>query len=53
MKLPEIASELEKTKEQNFRERLEFLDWYAEWVKNSGNAEWSSAQKSIVNRKSD
>ncbi len=54
MKLPEIdLKELKKAKEQNFRERLEFLDWYAEWVKNSGNAEWSSAQKSIVNRKSD
>lgn len=50
MKLPEIdLKELEKAKEQNFRERLEFLDWYAEWVKNSGNAEWSSAQKSLIN----
>lgn len=49
-KLPEInLEELKKFKEQNFRERLEFLDWYAEWVKNSSNAKWSSAQKSLIN----
>lgn len=49
-KLPEInLEELKKFKEQNFKERLEFLDWYAEWVKNSSNAKWSSAQKSLIN----
>ncbi|MEP0826214.1 MAG: hypothetical protein HRF40_12080 [Nitrososphaera sp.] len=54
MKLPEIdLDELEKIKEANFRERLEFQDRYVEWMKRKGNIKWSSAQKSIVNRKSD
>ncbi|MEO9363147.1 MAG: hypothetical protein ABI348_04525 [Nitrososphaera sp.] len=53
-KLPEInLKELEKLKEENFRERLEFLDKYADWVKKTNNSKWSSAQKAIVNRKSD
>jgi len=34
MKLPEIdLEELEKLKEQNFRERLEFQDRYVRWLK--------------------
>jgi hypothetical protein len=49
-RLPEIdLEELKKLKEQNFKERLEFLDWYAEWVKKSNNAKWSSAQKGLIN----
>lgn len=52
-KLPEInLQELEKMKEENFRERLEFLDRYADWVKKTDNAKWSSAQKAIVDKKS-
>jgi hypothetical protein len=54
MKLPPIdLKELQKAKEENFRERLEFLDKYAQWVKNTNNTKWSSAHKSIVNRKTD
>lgn len=53
MKLPEInLKELERIKEQNFKERLEFQDWYVNWLKKTGNVKWSSAQKSIVNKKS-
>ncbi len=53
-KLPEInLKELKKAKEENFRERLEFLDKYANWVKNTNNTKWSSAQKTIINRKRD
>ncbi|MGI0019148.1 MAG: hypothetical protein ACREAY_01610 [Nitrososphaera sp.] len=53
-KLPEIdLKELDKFKEKNFRERLEFQDMYVEWLKKTGNVKWSSAQKSIMNRKSD
>ena len=53
-KLPEIdLKELDRFKEKNFRERLEFQDMYVEWLKKTGNAKWSSAQKSIINRKSD
>ena len=54
MKLPEIdLKELERLKEKNFRDRLEFQDRYIEWLKKKNNSEWSSAQKSVVNRKSD
>lgn len=49
MKLPKInLKELEKFKEKNFRERLEFIDKYAEWVKKSSNKKWSSSQKKII-----
>ncbi len=52
MKLPKInLKELEEAKEQNFRERLEFVDKYAQWVKKSSNSKWSSAHKDVVNRK--
>lgn len=50
MKLPKIdLKELEKAKEENFRERLEFLERYAHWVKSTNNAKWSSAHKDLVN----
>lgn len=53
MKLPKInLKELEKQKKQNFKERLEFQDWYVEWLKKTSNAKWSSQQRSIINRKS-
>jgi hypothetical protein len=53
-RLPRIdLAELKKAKEDNFRERLEFLDKYAEWVKNTDNAKWSSVQKALINRKTD
>lgn len=53
MKLPEInLKELEKAKEENFKERLKFQDRYVRWMKETNNIKWSSAQKSIVNRKS-
>lgn len=49
MKIPEIdLKELEKLKEDNFRERLEFIDLYAEWVKKTDNKKWSSQQKDII-----
>lgn len=51
MKLPKInLEEIEKAKEENFRERLEFIDRHVDWMKNTNNITWSSAQKSIVNR---
>jgi len=49
MKIPEIdLKELEKLKEDNFRERLEFIDLYVEWVKKTSNKKWSSQQKDII-----
>jgi hypothetical protein len=54
MDLPEIdLDQLEKLKEKNFKERLEFQDRYIEWLKKKSNSEWSSAQKSIINQKSE
>ncbi|MFH1200351.1 MAG: hypothetical protein V1708_04755 [Candidatus Micrarchaeota archaeon] len=32
---------LKKNKEQNFRERLEFVRQYADWVKRTPNKVWS------------
>lgn len=53
MKLPEInLKELERLKEQNFKERLEFQDRYVNWMKMTNNTKWSSAQKAIIDRKS-
>lgn len=51
MKLPEIdLEELENFKEQNFKERLEFIDKYAEWVKKKNNSGWSSQQNNVVGK---
>ncbi|MFH1247212.1 MAG: hypothetical protein V1644_02415 [Candidatus Micrarchaeota archaeon] len=40
--------ELERDKQRNFRNRLEFIKWYAEWLKKTPNAVWSKAQKAVV-----
>jgi hypothetical protein len=40
--------ELKKDKEKNFRERLEFIDKYAEWLKKTPNKEWSRQQKQTI-----
>jgi 2-oxo-4-hydroxy-4-carboxy--5-ureidoimidazoline (OHCU) decarboxylase len=50
MKLPKIdLKELNKLKEENFKERLEFIDQYSEWVKKKSNKEWSSQQNKLIN----
>jgi hypothetical protein len=47
--LPKInLKELEKFRERNFKERLEFIDKYAEWMKKTSNKKWSSQQKKII-----
>ncbi|MBW2968857.1 hypothetical protein KY314_01940 [Candidatus Woesearchaeota archaeon] len=49
MKLPKInLKELEKFKEKNFRERLEFIDKYVEWIKKQPNKKWSSQHKDLI-----
>lgn len=51
-RLPDIdLEELARFKEKNFRQRLEFQDMYVEWLKKTGNVRWSSAQKSVVDKK--
>ncbi|OLC26376.1 MAG: hypothetical protein AUH37_00900 [Candidatus Nitrososphaera sp. 13_1_40CM_48_12] len=52
MKLPEIdLEELEKLKEQNFRERLEFQDKYVHWLKATGNMKVEFSSKSSSKQK--
>lgn len=49
MKTPRVnLKELEKIKEQNFRERLEFIDKYVEWMKKNSNKTWSGQQKQLI-----
>jgi len=40
--------ELAKDKERNFKERLEFIDAYVEWLKKTPNKVWSKQQKSAL-----
>jgi len=47
--LPDIdLNELEKFKEKNFKERLEFIDWYSDWVKRTPNKRWTKYQNDII-----
>ena len=49
MELPEIdLEELKRQKERNFRQRLEFIEFYANWVKSKSNEEWSEQQKRLI-----
>ena len=51
MKLPDIdLEELKKSKEKNFKECLEFIDFYANWVKKTPNKVWSKQQKTIIDK---
>ncbi len=40
--------ELKKDKEQNFKERLEFIDMYVEWLKKTPNKVWSKQHKDFI-----
>ena len=49
MKTPEVdIDELRRLKEANFRDRLEFIDRYVEWLKKTPNKKWSSDQKNLA-----
>lgn len=49
MKLPKISiKELQEIKEQNFKDRLKFIEQYSQWVKKQPNKVWSSQQKKLV-----
>ncbi|MDP2749352.1 MAG: hypothetical protein Q8O89_00795 [Nanoarchaeota archaeon] len=48
-KIPKIdLKELNRLKEENFKERLEFIDKYAAWVKKQPNKKWSSQQAKLI-----
>lgn len=40
--------ELKFDKNENFRERLNFIHYYAEWVKRSPNRVWSKQQAVLI-----
>jgi hypothetical protein len=49
MKTPDIdLKELKKIKQENFRQRLEFIDKYVEWLKKNPNKKWSKQQKDLI-----
>jgi len=49
MKAPKVdLKELEKIKEENFRDRLKFIDMYSRWIKKNPDKKWSSQQKDII-----
>ena len=49
MELPEInLEELQKKKEMNFKSRLEFIDFYVEWLKKTDNKTWSKQHKELI-----
>ncbi len=39
---------LKKEKEENFKERLEFIDMYVEWLKKTPNKIWSKQHKDFI-----
>jgi hypothetical protein len=40
--------ELKKEKETNFKERLDFIDRYVEWIKATPNKVWSKQHKEFI-----
>ncbi|MBU2100025.1 hypothetical protein KKG83_08160 [Candidatus Micrarchaeota archaeon] len=51
MKFPKIdLKELEKEKERNRKNRLEFVKLYAEWLKKTPNKIWSKQQNKFLNK---
>jgi hypothetical protein len=40
--------ELKKDKEENFRQRLAYLDAYVAWLKRTPNKVWSKQQKNLI-----
>ena len=40
--------ELKKEKKANFKERLDFIDRYVEWIKTTSNKVWSKQHKDFI-----
>lgn len=40
--------ELKKDKETNFKERLDFIDKYVEWIRTTPNIVWSKQHKDFI-----
>jgi hypothetical protein len=49
MNTPNIdLQELKKQKEENFRDRLDFIKKYVAWIQKTDNKEWSKQHNKIV-----
>jgi hypothetical protein len=47
--LPKIdLKRLKKKKKENFKQRLEFINKYTEWLKKTPNNKWSKQQKEVI-----
>ncbi len=42
--------ELEREIESNNKQRMEFVDMYAEWLKKTPNKVWSRQQNKLINK---
>ena len=42
--------EIEKEKKRNFKQRLEFIDSYVDWLKKTPNKVWSKQQAKYINK---
>jgi len=40
--------ELEKEKERNRKERMDFIDLYTTWLKKTPNKKWSKQQNNVI-----
>lgn len=52
MKLHDVKvdlEELKKFKEQNAKERLEFIEFWSEYIKTHSDKEWSMQQNKLIN----
>ena len=50
MKCPEVdIDKLKEFKEKNFRERIKFIEMYAEWMKNHPDKVWSRQHNKFIN----
>jgi len=51
MKTPNIdLEELRAQKDENFRDRLKFIDQYVDWLKKTPNKDWSRQQKTVIDQ---
>jgi hypothetical protein len=41
--------ELEREKKKNFEERLKFIDFWTEYIKNNPDKVWSKQQNKLIN----
>ena len=47
--LPAIdLEEMKEWKKKNFKERMEWVKKYADWLKKTPNKEWSKQQKTLI-----